>query len=201
MELNNFQYTAPSNSSAAYFPNNKHNKFQVKVPHPITLAGEWEMSLVDIQYDHAWLTLEQPLYFILWMLPEETRIFNLVNYEASKSDDYYLLGTQSAAPAQEVKWSRSTYRPFNSGKGLATIIALPAGHYDSISDWVSTLNHEILMFWSLRKWPAKLPKHKDIDLSFHYNSTRKQLNANHIGFKAFQFVSSEPSILSNLGFH
>ncbi len=79
MVLNNFQYTAPRNSSAAYFPNNKHNKFQVKVPHPITLAGEWEVSLVDIQYHHAWLTLEQPLYFILWMLPEETKIFDLVN--------------------------------------------------------------------------------------------------------------------------
>ena len=201
MELNNFQYTATSNSSAAYFPNNKPNNFQVKVPHPITLAGEWEVSLVDIQYHSAWLTLEHPQHFILWMLPEESKIFNLINYEASKSDDYYLLGTQSAAPAQEVKWSRSTYRPLNSGKGLATIIALPAGHYESISECVSALNHEIFMFWSQRKWPATLPKHKDLDLSFHYNSITKQLNASHIGFKAIHFVSSEPSILSNIGFH
>ena len=57
------------------------------------------------------------------------------------------------------------------------------------------------MFWSVRKWPAKLRKHKDLDLSFHYNSITKQLNASNIGFKTIQFVSSEPSILSNLGFH
>ena len=85
MEENNFQYTAPSNSSAAYFLNNKPNNFQVKVPNPITLAGEWEVSLVDIQYHTAWLTLEQPKYFILWMLPEETRIVDLLNYVEAAS--------------------------------------------------------------------------------------------------------------------
>ena len=94
----------------------------------------------------------------------------------------------------------NTYRPFNSENRLATIISLPAGNYASISDCVSALNHEILMFWSRPMWPAKLRKHKDLDLSFHYNSSTKQLNTSHIGFKAIQFLSSEPTILSNLGF-
>ena len=57
------------------------------------------------------------------------------------------------------------------------------------------------MFWSKRKWPAKLPKQNELNLSFHYNSITNQVNASHIGFKAIQIVSSEPSILSNLGFH
>ena len=201
MELNNFQYTAPCNSSTAYFPNNKPNKFHVKVPHPITLAGEWEVSLVDIQYHSAWLTLKQPQYFILWMLPEDSKIFNLINNEAGEGKSYYLSGRQSKVPSQEVQWSTQTYRPFNSELRLSTIIALPAGHYESISDFVSLFNQEILMFCSWRHCPVKVPKHKDIDLSFHYNSITKQLNASHIGFKALQFVSSESSILSNLGFH
>ena len=201
MELNNFQYTAPSNSSAAYFPNNNPNKFQVKVPYPLTLPGEWEVALIGIQYHSAWLTLERPQYFILWMLPEEDQILNLLNYEAAKSADYYLQGEESAFPAEEINFSRVTYKPFNSINRLHTTIALPAGNYDSISDCISALNHEILMVWSRRMWPAKLPKHKDLDLSFHYNSATAQLNASHIGFKAIQFVSSEPSILNNLGFH
>jgi hypothetical protein len=201
MELNNFQYTAPSNSSAAYFPNNKPNEFQVKVPHPITIAGEWEVSLVDIQYHSAWLTLDQPQHFLLWMYPEETRLFDLINYEADKSDDYYLQGEQSWLPAQDINWSRETYTPFTSTNRLHTTIALPAGNYNSISDCVSALNHEILMFWSRRKWPAKLAKHKDLELSFHYNSTSKQLITSHIGFNSIQFVSLESSILSGIGFH
>ena len=201
MELNNFQYTAPSNSSATYFPNNNPNKFQVKVPYPLTLAGEWEVALVDIQYQHSWLTLEQPQHFLLWMYPEETKIFQLLNYEAAKSDDYYLQGEQSAFPAEDINFSRVTYHPFNSTNRLHTTIALPAGNYDSISDCVSALNHEILMFWSYRKWPAKLAKHKDLDLTFHYNSATQQLKTSLIGFNSIQFVSSEPSILSNLGFH
>jgi len=201
MELNNFQYTAPSNSSATYFPNNNPNKFQVKVPYPLTLTGEWEVCIVDIQYHTAWLTLEQPQHFILWMLPEEDRILKLLNHEADKSDDFYLQGDQSALPAEDINFSRVTYIPFTSTNRLHTTIALPAGNYDSISDCISTLNHEILMFCSFRKWPAKLPKHKDLDLSFHYNSTTNQMNTSHIGFKAIQIVSSEHSILSDLGFH
>ena len=146
MEENNFQYTAPSNSSAAYFPNNNPNKFQVKVPYPLTLNGEWEVCLVDIQYHTSWLTLEQPQHFILWMFPEEMKIFDLINYEAAVSKQYYLEGTQSAVPSKDIQWSTQTYRPFNSDLRLSTIIALPAGHYDSISDCVSALNQEILMF-------------------------------------------------------
>jgi len=200
MELNNFQYTAPSNSSTAYFPNNKANKFQVKVPHPITLAGEWEVYLVDIQYHSAWLTLKQPQHFILWMLPEDVKIFNLINDEAGDSKDYYLSDRQSAVSAKDVQWSTQTYKPFNSIHRLSTIIALPAGDYDSISDFVSSLNQEIMMFCSRRHCPAKVQKHKDIDLSFHYNSITKQVHLTHIGFKAIQLVSVESLTLANLGF-
>ena len=201
MEENSFQYTAPSNISTRYFPNNKANKYQVKLPHPITLSGEWEVCILDIQYHTPWLTLEQPLYFLLWMQTEDDKIFNLLNNEAAASTDYYLYRKQSAVPAKEVRWSKDTYKPFNVQDRLQTIIALPAGNYDSISDCVSSLNHEILMFWSKRLWPAKLPKHKDIDLTYHYNSTTNQLSVSHIGFKAIQLVSTEPSILSKLGFH
>ncbi len=83
------------------------------------------------------------------MLPEETRIFDLLNYEASISDDYYLSGTQSAAPDQEANKPRSTYRPFNSDNRLATIISLPATNYDSISDCISALNHDLdVLVWA-----------------------------------------------------
>ena len=138
MELNKFQYTAPSKSSASFFPTNKANKFQVKLPNPITLPGEWEGCLVDIQYHTAWLTFEKPQYFILWMLPEDWKKFNLLNYEAAYSDQYYIIGRKSAVAAQEVKWSTETYRPFNSQHRLQTIIALPVGNYGSISDCVSS---------------------------------------------------------------
>ena len=201
MELNNFQYTAPSNSSAAYFPNNKHNKFQVKVPYPITLAGEWEVALIDIQYQVAWITLEQAQYFILWMLTEDPKIFNLLYAEADKADNYYLSGKDSKIGAIEINWSTRTYKPFKPIDRLSPIISLPAGNYESISDLLSSLNQEILLFWSFRKWPVKLPKHTNIDLTFHYNSSKHQVSVSHIGFKAIQLVSTDRSMLSNLGFH
>ena len=106
MEQYIFQYTLPSNSSAIYYPENKPNEFLVKVPRPITKAGEWEVFLLDIQSHHAWLTLEQPQYFILCMYPEEARIVDLLNFEAAASDAYYLLGKQSELLAQEMNWSK-----------------------------------------------------------------------------------------------
>ena len=47
-----FQLTLPSNSSIEFFPNNKASDFTTKLPTPISLEGDWELALIDIQYPH-----------------------------------------------------------------------------------------------------------------------------------------------------
>ena len=143
-----------------------------------------EVALIDIQYQAAWITLEHAQYFILWMLTEDEKIFNLLYFEADKADKYYLSGKDSKIGAIEINWSTRTYKPFKPIDRLSPIISLPAGNYESISDLVSSLNQEILLFWSFRQWPLKLPKHKNIDLTFHYNPSKHQVSLSHIGFKA-----------------
>ena len=89
MSEQSFQITLPSNSSPRYFPENQANNFQVKLPFPIILHGEWEVALVDIQFDNYWLYLENPQYFFMWVLPENGKIFYALNVEAKTSIDTY----------------------------------------------------------------------------------------------------------------
>ena len=53
-----FYLTLPSNSSAAFFPDNTLTHYFTKLPHAIDLkGGEWEVGLVEIQYPHTWYNI------------------------------------------------------------------------------------------------------------------------------------------------
>ena len=115
MAQDSFQITLPSNSSVKYFPNNQANHFQFKLPSPITLQGECEVALVDIQFDNYWLYLENPQYILMWVLPENGKIFYALNVEAKTSIDTYTTnGNDNCPEGRELKLSNDTYRPFNS---------------------------------------------------------------------------------------
>ncbi len=77
MAEQSFQITVPNNSSSRCFPDNQANHFQVMLPSPITLQGECEAGLVDIQFDNYWLYLEKPQHVLMWVLPENEKIFTL----------------------------------------------------------------------------------------------------------------------------
>ena len=91
MAEESFQITLPSNSSARYFSNNEANHFQIKLPTPVSLQGEWEAALVDIQFDNYWLYLEKPQHILMWVLPENERIFYALNAEAKNPSIRILL--------------------------------------------------------------------------------------------------------------
>lgn len=56
---NEFYITLPSNSSAAYFPDNRPNRFRTKLAKAISLRGNWEVGLAEIQYPHTWNTINR----------------------------------------------------------------------------------------------------------------------------------------------
>ena len=49
-----FYATLPSNSSFDYFPNNTLTGYTTKLAEPITLKGQWEVGLCEIQYPFTW---------------------------------------------------------------------------------------------------------------------------------------------------
>ena len=61
---NEFQLTLPSNASITFSPDNKPANYTTTVPSPISLEGEWEVALIDIQYPHNWMNITKSVYII-----------------------------------------------------------------------------------------------------------------------------------------
>ena len=56
--------TLTSNSSTKYFPQNNPGKFVVQLPHPLTLTGEWEVALTEIQFTNSYYNVQGGDYWI-----------------------------------------------------------------------------------------------------------------------------------------
>ena len=61
---NEFQLTLPSNASITFSPDNKPATYTTTPPTPISLEGEWEVALIDIQYPHNWMNITKDVYII-----------------------------------------------------------------------------------------------------------------------------------------
>ena len=58
-KMAHFYITLPSNSSMHYYPNNTVTRYTTRLENAISLSGEWEVGLVEIQYQHTWFNLER----------------------------------------------------------------------------------------------------------------------------------------------
>lgn len=59
MTSDNFYLTLPSNSSIAYFPDNRTTNFSTKLPKAIKLEGEWSVGIVEFQYPCTMFTVQE----------------------------------------------------------------------------------------------------------------------------------------------
>ena len=197
-----FQITLPSNSSRQHFPNNQANHFQVKLLTTISLQGEWEAALIDIQFDNYWLYLDKPQYVLMWVLPENGKIFYALNVEAKKSIDTYTTnGQNNCSEGRDLKLSKDTYRPFNSIRQIAFIFPIQSGFYESHSACLNEINSAIKECMSPLLGYRTYTQHREsINLNFSYDPISKETKTVHDGFKKVQFVAREPFLLKSLGF-
>src|ERR1700733_11604337 len=54
-----FYLTLPSNSSMHYYPDNTVTHYTTRLANDISLSGDWEVGLVEIQYQHSWINLTE----------------------------------------------------------------------------------------------------------------------------------------------
>ena len=52
-----FYLTLPSNSSMKFYPNNTVQKFTTRLENQISLNGEWEVGLFELEYKRSWYTI------------------------------------------------------------------------------------------------------------------------------------------------
>jgi hypothetical protein len=53
-----FYITLPSNSSMHYYPDNVVTRYTTRLANHVSLTGDWEVGLVEIQYQRTWYNLE-----------------------------------------------------------------------------------------------------------------------------------------------
>src|SRR5688572_26285448 len=54
-----FYLTLPSNSSMNYYPKNTLRRYTTRLENAISLVGDWEVGLFEIQYPHSWFNLAE----------------------------------------------------------------------------------------------------------------------------------------------
>lgn len=54
-----FYLTLPSNSSMRYYSNNTLTRYTTRLENGISLSGDWEVALFEIQYPHTWFNLDR----------------------------------------------------------------------------------------------------------------------------------------------
>jgi len=54
MSENGFYLTLPSNASLDLHPDNTLTRYTTALPQRISLSGQWECGLVEMQYSHSW---------------------------------------------------------------------------------------------------------------------------------------------------
>ena len=68
-----FYLTLPSNSSLAYFPDNKASHFTTKLPQPQELDGEYEVGLAEVQFTNSYRNVSKDkVYFEFETVEEST---------------------------------------------------------------------------------------------------------------------------------
>lgn len=65
MDKDNFFVILPSNVKTDEFPDNKIGHFYTPLPHSLDLkSGQWEVSMVGLNYPHNWFNILPPLNYI-----------------------------------------------------------------------------------------------------------------------------------------
>jgi hypothetical protein len=61
-----FPVTIPSDASKSTHPDNTPSKFSIKLDSEINLNGDWEVSIIDLQYPHNWTNIQKasPIHII-----------------------------------------------------------------------------------------------------------------------------------------
>ncbi len=137
-----FQLTLPSNASITFSPENKPGNYTTTRPSPISLEGEWEVALIDIQYPDNWMNITKDvcIIFIFDTKSKETNFRHQLiealaiyreDYEKELIDEFKLLKDKGQAKKIE-------------NDELTILCArIPKGYYANVGELITTLNQEI----------------------------------------------------------
>ena len=170
---NEFQLTLPSNASITFSPDNKPANYTTTPPSPISLEGEWEVALIDIQYPHNWMNITKDVYIIF--------IFGTTNKETSFRD--VLSGVLSdyrrkyeKELIEEYKLMRDKSKKIEDGELMVLCARIPKGYYANVGELITTLNQEIQdSFSGHPQWTSHRTETKEVNLLYRFSTIERRV--------------------------
>ena len=161
---NEFQLTLPSNASITFSPDNKPANYTTTPPSPISLEGEWEVALIDIQYPHNWMNISKDVYIIF--------LFDTTKKEKSFRDllngvlhDYRLKYEKELS--EEFKLSVDYSKKIKNNELMMLCTRIPKGYYANVGELISKLNQEIQdSFSGYPEWASHRTETKEVNLLY-----------------------------------
>ena len=94
----------PSNSSMAFYPENKTSSFTTKLPDELQLSGQWEIGLKEIQYPVLWFNIESSIgvFLLDTQLVSDIQPSHKSVYNLQLPEGYYSSPTKLAEKLTEV---------------------------------------------------------------------------------------------------
>jgi len=169
---NELQLTLPSNASITFSPDNKPANYTTTLPSPISLEGEWEVALIDIQYPHNWMNITKDIYLIILIeTSNKDRGFRttlstvLFNYKSKYEEECIELRKQL--------WGN---KKVDDNDVVLLYARLPKGYYANIGDLIATLNEEIQdSITGVAAFSSNREQTKEVNLVYRYNQIERRV--------------------------
>jgi len=176
-----FQLTLPSNASITFSPDNKPANYTTTLPSPISLEGEWEVALIDIQYPHNWMNIPKDIYLIILI---ETSNKDK-GFRTTLSTVLFNYKSKYEGECTELRKQLWGNKKVDDNEVLLLFARLPKGYYANVGDLISTLNEEIQdSINGLPGFAAKREETKEVKLLYRYNQIERRVQGYQTGMVA-----------------
>jgi len=180
------------------YPNNSASRYTTKLCRPITLDGDWEAALMEVQFPGRWINLANPECFLVWLLPDDNSVKNKIgNSVEYVLNEFMYYNNTSKTDANNLHITKQTYYPFDDSR-MVSMFFLHAGSYDSPKTIFNKINQGFrnMLTYECSDRTEMLTA---INLKYNYDKKSNTVTISHPGFKAMHIVALNPVLLSRLG--
>ena len=176
-----FQLTLPNNASITFSPDNKPANYSTTLPSPISLEGEWEVALIDIQYPHNWLNIAKDVY-IIFLIETSNKDKGFRTTLSAVLFNYKSKYEEECIELRKLLWGN---KKVDDNDVLLLHARLPKGYYANVGDLITTLNEEIQdSINGVAAFASNREQTKEVNLIYRFNAIERSVQGFQTGMVA-----------------
>jgi len=171
-----FEITLESDAPDPRIMGNRAGSFTNALPTPILLSGDWEVTLMEMQYTHNWFNFRHPSQILFCFNTPSS------NHEVDLRLESTIVQPGFSGPRFLRKLVEDSVKTGAITANLDCFLfaSIPAGYYASLQELILILNQQIQTDF-IR---AKRLHQESLDFSFSFDTTTRLLKLSTIGLSA-----------------